>query len=56
MNTNLLASEVQRIGYVICQDIREFEQKNGMRVTGIKIKRDGMGEIEKVTAKVEFPE
>ena len=50
-----IKDEKRRLGIVLCQDIREFEQKTGFEVKGIKIERDHTG-IESVIPKVEIPE
>lgn len=55
MDTKDLLDEKRRLGVVLCQDIREFERKTGMEVTGIKIKRDEQG-VESVTVKAEIPD
>jgi hypothetical protein len=55
MDTKDLFDEKRRLGVVLCQIIREFEQKTGMEVTGFKIKRDGQG-IESLTVKAEIPD
>jgi hypothetical protein len=55
VDTKDLLDQKRGSGFVLCQDIREFEQKTGMEFTGIKIKRDEQG-IESVTLKAEIPD
>ena len=50
-----IKDERRKLGIVLCQDIREFEQKTGMEVSGIKIIRDHTG-IEAVNPKIEMPD
>ena len=60
MDVKDLADSKRRLGVVLCQDIREFEQKTGLEVTGIKIKRQDTAEslppIESVIVKVDVPD
>lgn len=55
MDINQIVDEKRGLSLRICQDIRDFERKTGMEVTGIKIKRDEQG-IESVTVKIEIPD
>jgi hypothetical protein len=55
MDIKDLADAKRGLGLRICQEIREFEQKTGMEVTGIGIRRDEQG-IENVSVKVEMPD
>ena len=50
-----LADEKRRLNVQVAQSIREFEQKTGLEVTGIKIKRDEQG-IESVSMSVTLPD
>jgi len=50
-----LADEKRRFCVGLCQDIRDFERKTGLKVAGMKIKRDKQG-IESVVVKVAMPE
>ena len=50
-----IKDEKRKLGIVLCQDIREFEQKTGFEVSGIKITRDHTG-IEAVIPKIEIPD
>ena len=50
-----IKDEKRKLGIVLCQDIREFEQRTGFEVSGIKIKRDDQG-IDEVVVKVEVPD
>jgi len=50
-----LADEKRRFCVGLCQDIRDFERKTGLKVAGMKIKRDKQG-VESVVVKVAMPE
>ena len=54
MDIKELGDEKRGLGVRIAQEIREFEQKTGTEVTGIKINHDDQG-IESVTVKAEIP-
>jgi hypothetical protein len=50
-----LANEQKRLGMLLSQEVRDFESKTGLKVTGMKIKRDKQG-VESVVVKTEMPE
>jgi len=47
-----LADEKRRFCVGLCQDIRDFERKTGLKVAGLRIKRNKQG-VESVVIKVE---
>jgi len=60
MDTRELAEENRKLGAVLCQKFMEFEEKSGMQITGIKIKRVDSAAacpiIDSVTVKVKIPD
>jgi len=48
-----LEDEKRRLSVVLYQEIKDFERKTGLKVTGIRIKRNKQG-IESVVVKVEM--
>ncbi|ABC78943.1 hypothetical protein [Syntrophus aciditrophicus] len=48
-----LAEEKRRFCVGLCQDIRDFERKTGLKVKSVKIKRDKQG-VESVMVKAEI--
>jgi len=50
-----LADEQRRLSVGLCQEIKDFERKTGLKVTGMRIKRNKLG-IESVVVKVEMPD
>jgi len=50
-----LADEKRRFSVGLCQDIRDFERKTGLKIAGMKIKRDKQG-VESVVVKVKMPD
>jgi hypothetical protein len=54
MDVKDLADEKRRLEFRLCKEIREFEQKTEMQVTGIKFNRFDDQAIESVTLKVEM--
>jgi hypothetical protein len=51
-----LADEKRRLGVVLTQDIREFEQKTGLIVANVKTVRDEHDRIDSVKITVTLPE
>jgi len=47
-----LADEKRRLSVGLCQEIKDFERKTGLKVTGLRIKRNKQG-VESVVIKVE---
>lgn len=47
-----LADEKRRLSVGLCQEIKDFERKTGLKVTGLRIKRNKQG-VESVFVKVE---
>ncbi|OPY08948.1 MAG: hypothetical protein A4E66_01801 [Syntrophus sp. PtaB.Bin001] len=50
-----LLNEQRRLGMLLSQEIRDFERKTGLKVKGMKIKRDRQG-VESVVVRTEMPE
>ncbi len=50
-----LADEQRRLSVGLCQEIKDFERKTGLRVKGLRIKRNKQG-IASVIVNVEMPE
>ena len=48
-----LADEKRRLSVGLCQEIKDFERKTGLKVTGMRIKRNKQG-VESVVVKVEM--
>jgi len=48
-----LADEKRRLSVGLCQEIKDFERKTGLKVTGMKMKRNKQG-LESVVVKVEM--
>jgi len=47
-----LADEKRRLSVGLCQEIKDFERKTGLKVAGLRIKRNKQG-VESVVIKVE---
>jgi hypothetical protein len=60
MDTTDLAAEKRRLEDVFCREIKAFEKKTGMAVTGMKIKRldnaAACPDIEFITLKAVIPD
>jgi len=50
-----LADEKRRLGVGLCQEIKDFERKTGLKVTGMRIKRNKQG-LESVVVTTDVPE
>ncbi len=50
-----LADEKRRLEVGLFQEIKDFERKTGLRITGIRIRRKQQ-EIDAIVVKVEMPE
>jgi len=50
-----LADEKRRLGVGLCQEIKDFERKTGLKDTGMRIKRNKQG-LESVVVTTDVPE
>jgi len=48
-----LADEQRRLSVGLCQEIKDFERKTGLKVKGLRVKRNKQG-IESVVVKVDM--
>jgi len=56
MDTKGLADEKRGLEFRLCKEIRDFEQKTELHVTGMRFNRFDDQTIESVTVKVEMPD